>query len=166
MDILRPEYRLIPGKSYLRDSEQLLGDLNNTGHLLDVVDARLDSAGVVGTGGVQDILVLLDLTLSPPTVSGTTVLGHSGEDGKQTEGGDSLLVHHVELVADGGDGDTGGSGQSGGLGNQRVTGDRIEDRLGLLCGLLGGDVGGRASRGQGSDGRDTDGDSRPQTGGA
>jgi len=121
---------------------------------------------VVGTGGVQDILVLLDLTLSPLTVSGTTVLGHSGEDGEQTESGDSLLVHHVELVADGGDGDTGGSGQSGGLRDQRVSGNGIQDRLSLLGGILSGDVGGRAGRGQSSDGRDTNGDSRPQAGSA
>ena len=122
---------------------------------------------MVGTGGIQDILVLLDLTLSPLAVCGTTVLSHSGEDGEQTESGDGLLVHHVKLVADSGDRDTGGSGEGGGLGDQGVTGDGIQDGLSLLCGILSGNVGGgRASRGQSSDGRDTNGDSRPQAGGA
>lgn len=151
---------------YLGNSEQLLGDVDNTGHLLDVVNALLDGAGVVGTGSVEDVLVLLHLALSPLAVGRATVLGHSGEDGEQTEGGDGLLVHHVELVGDGGDGQTGGGGQGGGLGNQRVTGDGVQDRLGLLLGVLGGDVGGRASRGQGRDGRDTGGNGRPQPGGA
>lgn len=142
----------------LGDSEELLGDLNDTGHLRDVVDTLLDSVGVVGTGSVQDVLVLLDLTLSPLAVSGTTVLANSGEDRQQTESGDGLLVHDVQLVADGGNGQTSGGRESRGLGDEGVTGDSIEDGLSLLGGLLGGNVGGRARRGQvGSDGRDTTG---------
>lgn len=147
--------------SYLGNSKELLGDLDNSGHLLNVVDALLNSVGVVGTGSVQDVLVLLDLTLGPLAVGGTTVLGNGSEDGEQTEGSDGLLVHHVELVADGGDGQTGGGGQGGGLGHQGVAGNSIEDRLSLLSRLLGGHTGGRAGRGQGTDGRDTGGNGGP-----
>lgn len=154
------------GSSYLGNSEQLLGDINNTRHLLDVVNALLYSVGVVSTGSVEDVLVLLDLAVSPLAVSRATVLGHGGEDGKQAEGGDGLLVHHVELVRDGGDGQTGGGGQGGGLGNEGVAGDGVQERLSLLLRVLGGDVGGRASRGQSRDGRDTGGNGRPQPGGA
>jgi len=121
---------------------------------------------VVGTGSVQDVLVLLHLTLSPLAVSRATKLGNGGEDGKQTEGGDGLLVHHVELVADGGDGQTGGGGQGGGLGHQRVTGNGVQDGLSLLLGGLGGNIGGRTGRGQDRDGRDAGSDGRPQPGGA
>lgn len=159
-------HRSFMSLSYLGNSEQLLGDINNTGHLLDVVNAMLDGVGVVSAGSVEDVLVLLDLAVSPLAVSRATVLGHGGEDGEKAEGGDGLLVHHVELVGDGGDGQTGGGGQGGGLGDERVAGDGVQDRLGLLLGVLGGDVGGRASRGQSRDSRDTGGNGRPQPGGA
>jgi hypothetical protein len=121
---------------------------------------------VVGTGSVQDVLVLLDLTLGPLAVGGTTVLANSGEDRQQTESSDGLLVHDVQLVTDGGDGQTGGGRQGSGLGDQGVTGDGVQDRLRLLSGLLGGDVGGLTRGGQvGSDGRDTTGGkSRPESG--
>jgi hypothetical protein len=132
---------------YLGNSEELLGDLNNAGQLLDVLHALLNGVGVVGTGGVQDILVLLDLTLSPLLVSRTTVLGNSGENAEQTEGSNGFLVHHVELVADSGDGKTGGSGEDGGLGDQRAAGESIEDRLSLLLGVFGRNV--RSSAGCG-----------------
>lgn len=150
--------------THLGDSEQSLGNLNNTGHLLDVVNAGLDGAGVVGTGSVQDILVLLNLTLSPLAVSRTTVLGNGSEDGEQTESSNSLLVHHVQLVADGSDGQTGGGREDGGLGDKGVTGNRVQDRLSLLGGVLSGNVGGRADRGDGRDDRSAEGNGRPQTG--
>jgi hypothetical protein len=152
--------------SYLGNSEELLGNLNNAGHLGDVVDTLLNSVGVVGTGSVQDVLVLLDLTLGPLGVSGATVLADSGEDRQQTESGDSLLVHDVQFIANGGNGQTGGGRESSGLGDQRVAGDSVKDGLGLLRGLLGGNVGGRARGGQvGSDGRDTTGGKdRPKSG--
>jgi hypothetical protein len=153
-------------KSYLGNSEKLLGDLNNAGHLGDVVDTLLNSVGVVGTGSIQDILVLLDLTLGPLGVSGATVLANSGEDRQQTESGDGLLVHDVQLIADGGDGQTSGGREGSGLGDQGVAGDGVENGLGLLRGILGGNVGGRARGGQaGSDGRDTTGGKgRPKSG--
>jgi hypothetical protein len=158
--------RMRTNQSYLGNSEELLGNVNNAGHLGDVVDTLLDSVGVVGTGSVQDVLVLLDLTLGPLGVSGTTVLANSGEDREQTESGDSLLVHDVQFIADGGDGQTSGGREGSGLGDQGVSGDGVENGLGLLRGLLGGNVGGRARRGQvGSDGRDTtDGKDRPKSG--
>lgn len=151
---------------YLGNSEQLLGNLDNARHLGDVVNTLLNSVGVVGTGSVQDVLVLLDLTLGPLAVSGTTVLADCGEDRKQTESSDGLLVHDVQLVADGGDGQTGDGRQGGGLADQGVAGDGIQNRLRLLRGLLGGNVGGLTRGGQvGSDGRDTtDGKSRPKSG--
>lgn len=153
-------------KTYLGDSEQSLGDINNTGHLLDVVNAGLDGASVVGTGSVQDVLVLLDLTLGPLAVSRATVLGNGSEDGKQTEGGNGLLVHHVQLVADSGNGQTGGGGQNGSLGDEGVSGNSVQDRLSLLGGVLNGDVGSRADRSDGRDDRSADGNGRPQPGGA
>lgn len=121
---------------------------------------------MVGTSSVQDVLVLLDLALGPLAVSGTTVLSNSGEDGQQTESGNGLLVHDVQLVTDGGDGQTGSGRQGSGLADQGVSGDRIEDGLSLLSGLLGGDIGNRARRGQiGSDCRDTmGGKDRPKSG--
>ena len=140
---------------YLGNSEELLGELNNAGQLLDVLHTLLDGVGVVGTGSVQDVLVLLDLTLSPLTVSRATVLGNGSEDAEKTESSNGFLVHNIELVADGSDGDTGSGREDGGLGDQGVAGKSIDDGLSLLLGVLGGDAGVRARRGQaGSDGSD------------
>lgn len=91
---------------------------------------------MVGPGSVQDVLVLLDLTLRPFPVSRTTVLGDGREHTEQTEGSHGLLVQHVQLVADGGHGHPGSGGQHGRLGHQRVTGQRVHNRLGLLLGVL------------------------------
>lgn len=87
----------------LGNIEELLGDLDNTAKLLDILNAGLDGIGVVGTSRVQDILVLLGLTLSPLSVHGTTVHADSSEDTEQTESDDGFLVQHVKLVADSGD---------------------------------------------------------------
>lgn len=133
---------------YLGNSEELLSDVNNTGQLLDVVHTLLNSVGVVVTGSVQDILVLLNLTFGPFPVSRATVLGNSSEHAEKTESGNGFLVHHIELIADGGDGETGGGREDGGLGDERVAGKRVEDRLSLLLGVLGGDVGSRAGCGE------------------
>lgn len=162
---------MVPGdrttvQTYLRNSKELLGDVNNTRELLDVVHTLLDSAGVVGTGSVQNVLVLLNLTLSPLAVDGATVLGSGSEDAEKTEGSNGLLVHDIEFIADGGNGDTGGGGDEGGLGDQAVAGESVDNRLSLLLGVLGGDVGGRTRRGQaGSDGSDVArGKGRPEPG--
>lgn len=121
---------------------------------------------MVGTSGVEDVLVLLDLALSPLLVDGTTVLGSGSEDAEKTEGSDGLLVHDIELVADGGHRETGGGGEDGSLGDEGVAGESIDDRLSLLLGVLGGDVGGRTRRGQGGrDGSDVARkESRPEPG--
>lgn len=124
----------------------------------------LDSVGVVGTGSVQDVLLLLDLALSPFPVGRTSVLGDGSENAEKTEGGNGFLVQDVELVADGGDGDTGSGGKDGSLGNQGVARKRVEDRLSFLLGVL-RDVGGRAGgRNVGSDGEVARGQGRPQAG--
>lgn len=149
---------------YLGNSEELLGDLNNTSKLLDVVHTRLDSVGVVGTGSVQDILVLLDLALSPLTVHGTTVLSSGGENAEKTESSNGFLVHDIELIADSGNGETGSGGEGSGLGDQGVAGEGIENRLSLLLGVLGRDVGGRTRHGQVGDGSDVARDGRPEPG--
>ena len=126
---------------YLGDRKELLGNVNNTGELVNVVHTLLNSVGVVVTGSVQDVLLLLDLLLSPFPVGRTTVLGNGSEDTENTEGGNGFLVKDIELVADGGNGETGSGGKDGTLGNQRVTRQRVEDRLSLLLGFLARHVG-------------------------
>lgn len=152
--------------SYLGNSEQRLGDVDDTRHLLDVADAVLDGLGVVLAGGVQDALDLLVLCLGPLLVHGATVLDESAPDAQQAEGDDGLLVDDIVLVAEGIDGQTGGGGQDGGLGDQRVAGDGIDDGLGLGLGLLGRDVGRRADGRQGGEGREgSRSDGRSEAGG-
>lgn len=151
---------------YPGDSEELLGNVNNAGELVDVVHTLLNSAGVVVTGSVQDVLVLLDLTLSPVPVGGTSILGNGREDAEKTEGGNGFLIQDVELVADGGNGETGSGGEDGRLGDQSVAGQRVEDRLGLLLGVFGGDVGVQTDCRKVGDGSGVArGQGRPQPGG-
>lgn len=136
--------------THLGNLEQALGDVNDTAEVLDAVDALSDSLGVVLACGVQDVLDLVVLTLGPLLVGGTTVHGDSSVDGKKTQEDDGLLVDDVQLVADGGNGDTGSGGQDGGLAEQVATGQRVEDGLGLV--LWGGDVGLEAGLGHGRKG--------------
>lgn len=151
--------------AYLGNLEQALGDLDDTAHLLDVVDASLDSLGVVGAGGVEDASDLLVLALGPFAVHGTSVLDDGTPDTQQAEGDDCLLVDDIVLVAESVDGQTGGGGQDGGLGDERVARQAVDDGLGLLLGVLGGDVGRAAGGGEGGDGRESPGRNRwPQTG--
>lgn len=153
---------------YLGNSEQLLGNVNNTRKLVDVVNALLDRVRVVGPGGVQDILEVLNLGIGPLLVCRTTVLGNTNEDAHDAEKSDGLLIDDVQFVADGGDRETGSGGKRSGLGDQAVTGNRVEKRLGLLLGLFGGDIRVRAGRSDvAGDGSDiAGGQSRPQPGGA
>jgi len=65
--------------------------------------------------------VLLGLTLGPFLVSRATGLAQGSEDTEQTESNDGFLVQHVELIADGGNGQNGTGGKNGGLGNEGVT---------------------------------------------
>ncbi|KAL1604086.1 hypothetical protein SLS60_005678 [Paraconiothyrium brasiliense] len=132
--------------------EEVLGDVNDTAEILHALNALLDGLGVVGAGRVQDAgdLVNLRLRIAGPGRAG--VLGDSPEDGQQREGDDGLLVDNVELVADGEGAHTSGGGEDGGLGNGAVAGhgDRIEQRLSLLLGVLGqvGLVAGRGDLGR------------------
>ena len=121
--------------SHLGNLEQGLGDVNDTAEVLDALDALLDS--------VQDTRDLVDLLLRIVSPSRSSVLGNGPEDGKEREGDNGLLVDDVELVADSGDTETGSRGEDGGLGEGAVAGDgyRVEDGLGLLLGVLLGQVG-------------------------
>jgi hypothetical protein len=152
-------------KSYLGNLEETLGDVDNAAHLLDVLDPGLDGLGVVGTGGVEDVLDLLVVCLGPLGVHGTSVLDDAGPDGDEAEGDDGLLVHHVVLIADGVGAETGGAAEDGGLADQAVAGQGVDDALGLLLGLLGGDVavvadgdgGGQRREGSAGEGRSEEG---------
>lgn len=127
---------------YLGDLEEGLGNVNNAAHLLDVLNAGLDGLGVVSAGAVEDVLDLLVLSLGPLLVGRAAVLEQTSPDGQQADRNDSLLVHDVVLIAEGVDAKTGGTAEEGGLADQVVAGEGIDDALGLLLGLLGGDVAG------------------------
>ena len=124
--------------AYLGNLEQGLGDVNDTAEVLDALDALLHGLGVVGAGAVQDARDLLDLLLGVVGPGRAGVLADSPEDGEQREGDDGLLVDDVELVADGGDRDTGTGGEDGGLAQEVAAGEGVDDALGLLlgCGLV------------------------------
>lgn len=95
---------------------------------------------MVLTGSVQDALDLVDLTGSPLGVCWTSILSNGVEDAEKTESDNTLLVDDVVLVAQGVDGQGSSGREDGGLRDQRVTGERVEDRLRLLLGFLGGDI--------------------------
>lgn len=138
----------------LGNLEERLGDVNNTAHLLNALNAGLDGLSVVGTSAVQDVLDLLVLALGPLLVGRATVLDQTTPDSQQADGDDGLLVDDVVLVADGVDAQGGGAAQDGGLAKQAATGEGVEDALGLLLGVLGGHVAGVAhgSAGHGREG--------------
>jgi hypothetical protein len=89
---VRRPHAITNGSSHLGNLEELLGDINNSVQLLNIVNALLDGVGVVGTRSVQDVLVLLNLAIGPLLVYGTAVLSNSGEDAEQTESGNGFLV--------------------------------------------------------------------------
>lgn len=128
-------------KTHLGDLEKRLGDVDDTAHLLNVLDAGVDGLGVVGAGRVQDIADLADLSLGPSGVCWSKVLANSEEDGEERETDDGLLVDDIVLVAESEDGRASSGGEDGGLGDQGVAWKGIEDRLGLLLWLLSGDAG-------------------------
>ncbi len=126
--------------SLLGNLEEGLGDINDTTHLLDVLDALLDGLGVVGTGRVQDTADLLDLGVGPLAVHWSGILSNGVEDGKEGEGDNGLLVDDVVLVGEGVNGGTGGRGEDGSLRDKGVAWERVDDGLSLLLWLLGWDV--------------------------
>ena len=128
--------------THLGDLEEGLGDINNTSHLLDVLNALLDGLSVVGTGRVQDAADLLDLSVGPLSVHWSGILSDSKEDAEEGECDNRLLVDDVVLVGERVDGSSGGGGEDGGLGDEGVSWERIDDGLGLLLWLLSWDVGG------------------------
>ena len=123
-------------KTHLGNLEEGFGNVNNTSHLLDVLNALLDGLGVVGTGRVQDAADLLDLSVGPLSVHWSGILSNSEEDGKKGESDNGLLVDDVVLVGESVDSGSGGGGEDGGLGDEGVAWEGIEDGLGLLLWLL------------------------------
>ena len=154
-----------PGSAYLGNSKESLGVVDDTRHLLDVLDAGLDGLGVVGAGRVQDVLDLVALLIGPLLVKGTTELDEATPDREQAEGDDGLLVHDIVLVGDGVDGKTGGGGEDGGLGNEVAAGKGVDDGLGLGLGVLGREAGRVAGGSDGAERREGAGnDAGPEAG--
>ena len=139
-------------KTHLGNLKEGLGDVNNTTHLLDVLNALLDGLSVVGTGRVQNATDLLNLGVGPLSVHWSRILSNSEEDGEKGESDNGLLVDDVVLVGEGVDSGSGGGGEDGGLGDEGVAREGIEDGLGLLLWLLSWD--GRLVSGQSRDSAD------------
>lgn len=127
-----------PGRilSHLGDLEESLSDVNNTAKLLYALNASLNSFGVVGAGRVQDTLDLVDLAIGPLLVRWSTILKDSSPDAEQAECNDCFLIYDIVFVAEGVDSKASSGGQNRGLRHQRVSGQRIKDRLSLLLGLF------------------------------
>lgn len=154
-------------RAYLGNLKQSLGHVNNASHLLNILDALLDSLGVVGTGAVEDVQHLLLLGLSPSRIGGATVFDECTPDGQQAECRNSLLVHNIVLIADGVDAQSGTAAEKGGLADEAVSGEGVDDALGLGLGFLGRDAAGVAGSdgsGQRRDGSASE--SRSEEGGA
>ena len=64
-------------RTNLGEGEKILGDRNDILHLLDGLDTVLDSLSVLSTRTVEDVLDLLDVTLSPVTVRLPDALHHT-----------------------------------------------------------------------------------------
>lgn len=132
--------------SLLGDFEEGLGNINDTSHLLDVLNALLDGLGVVGPGRVQDTADLLNLGVGPLSVHWSSILADGVEDGEEGESDNGLLVDDVVLVGEGVDSGASGGGKDGGLGDEGVAWKGIDDGLSLLLWLLSWDAGGVANR--------------------
>lgn len=156
----------------LGDGEQVLGGLNDAAEVGNAADAALDGVGVVVARGVQDVLDLVGVVLGKLLVHGADVVVDTEVDGEQGEEDNRLLVDDVELVGDGGDRKTSTGGEDTDLRGQGVAGQRVEDGLCGLLGLLLGDLGSalRALGGgrEGGDGRrgGAEGEGRASAGGA
>lgn len=154
--------------SHPRNSEKVLGNVNNTAETPDVVDPLLDGVGVLGPGGVQDALNLVGVAVGPLLVHGSSVVSDGPEDAEERDHDNGLLVDNVDLVADRGNGQTGTGGQDRRLGGKAAAGQRVQNGLCPRLGVRGGDIGGTASTGQRSrDGRESSRDERwSEAGGA
>lgn len=74
----------------------------------------------------------LDVALGPGGVRRAGSLGDSSDDDEESDGEDGLLVDDVDLGRDGGGGETGTEDETARLGPERVGGNRVDDRRGLL----------------------------------
>lgn len=106
----------------LGDGKKLLGGLNNSTKVLDIVDAGLDSIGVLFTSLVQNVLDLVVLPLGPRLEHRSTIMSDGPENAEKRESYDGFLVDDVNLVADRGNGETGTGGEDGGLRSKTATG--------------------------------------------
>ena len=93
--------------SYLRHLEEGLGNLHNTAELLDTLNSRLDSFGVVGSGSVQNTLDLVDLAVGPLLVHRASIFENSSPNAQETECDNGFLVDDVVFIAKGVDCGTG-----------------------------------------------------------
>jgi hypothetical protein len=152
-----PQYSISQCLTCLGDSEEILGGLNDTAEVGDAADAALDGVGVVVARGVQDVLDLGGVVVGKLLVHGADVVVDTEVDGHEREEDNGLLVDDVELVADGCDGKTSSGGKDTDLAGDGVTGQRVQDGLCDLLGLLLGDLGDLGSllarRGGGREGR-------------
>ena len=129
------------GKAHLRDSKEILGNLDNIAQRLDVLNPDLDSLGMPLPSRVQNVLELLNRSITPFLVHRTTIPEDTIEYSEQTESSDRFLVQHVELIADCPDGDACSGRENRGLGGEGVAGKGLDDGLGALLWVFGGDVG-------------------------
>lgn len=94
----------------------------------------------------------------PTRVHGTSICVDSPVDCQKRQHDNAFLVDDVELVADGGYGETGAGGEDGGLGSEAVAGEGLEDGVGgrfevlLLGNIALGAAGGGG--GEGDQGRE------------
>ena len=69
--------------------------------LLDTLNSRLDSLGMVGSGCVQDALDLVDLAVGPLLVHWSTILENSCPNAQEAERDNCFLVYDIVFVAKG-----------------------------------------------------------------
>ena len=66
------------------------------------------------------------------------------ENTERRQHNNGFFIDDVDFIGDGPDRDTGAGGKDGGFGNERVSGQSVDDGLGFFAGRFGGDVGGVA----------------------
>ena len=96
---------------------------------------------MVGAGAIEDALHLRDLALGPLRVRRPAVLADGPEDGEQAEGHHRLLVDDQELVGHAPHRHARACRQDRRLGDQRVAGQLVEQRLRARLGVLAGHAG-------------------------
>ena len=122
--------------TYLGNCKQVLCDINHTAQILNILHARLDSIGVIFPRRVENVFDLVALALGPCLVSRPCIVVDSPVNGQERQHSDALLVDHVQLIADGGNGQAGTCREDGGLGRQAVARKCIENRVRRALGIL------------------------------